>query len=256
LGQPKEYLYLHPELKLKPAELARLKKFLARRKKGEPLAYILGYKYFHGLKFKVNRSVLIPRPETEGLVDLALKLAKNKKLNISKILDLGTGSGCIAIALAKQLHTLRLNSIQITASDISAKALDIALTNSQTLSENITLVQSDLFESLPGRYDIIIANLPYVPLGLYQILQHTLKFEPKIAITDNTNSWVIYARFFQDFSKHLKPQGTVYMEIDDDSMHELKALFRQHCPRFKDFKLLFLKDLSGRIRYLSIAPRT
>lgn len=253
LKEPKEFLYLSPNYELTGYELKRFRSALAKRKQGVPVAYILGYKYFQGFKFKVNKNVLIPRPETETLVDLALTMVKDKRLRINNVLDLGTGSGCIAISLCKLAEKNGLKLPKITASDISGKALYVARYNANKLQANISFVQSNLFQNLKGKYDLILANLPYVPKGLFSILEPTLKYEPKLAITDNTDTWEIFGEFFKNFEKHLSARGAVLMEIDDDSKTELRELFKQNVKNYKSFKLTFLKDLGNRTRFLNIS---
>lgn len=255
LKKPKEFLYINPGYELSPYELERFRSALAKRKQGVPVAYILGYKYFQGFKFKVNKNVLIPRPETETLVERALNIVKGQRSKVKSILDLGTGSGCIAISLCKLLQAENLSKYSILASDISLKALTVAKSNAEKLQAPVKFVQSNLFSNIAGKFDIVLANLPYVPKGLYQILHNNLKFEPKIAITDNTDSWEIYGRFFQTFGKHLKPKGVALLEIDDCAKNDLTKLFNTLCPKPNSYQLKFTKDLSGRIRFLTISRK-
>lgn len=255
LKQPKEFLYLHPETKITVLQQKKLAKLVERRQSGEPIAYILGYKYFYGLKFKVNKHVLVPRPETEWLVERTLALVeREKKKGKSKksldILDIGTGSGCIAISLAHSLTPYPFPlSTRIAASDISAPALKVATQNAKTHKVTVDFVQSDLFKNIRGKFDIIIANLPYVPQGMYELLFHNLKYEPKVAITDGGEVWDIYQKFFTQLPKHLKPGGTALLEIDDGSKPDMQKMIKALLP---DYHAKFTKDLGGLWRHLEL----
>lgn len=230
LKKSKEFLYTHPEKKLTALELKKFKTLTKRRLKGEPIAYILGYKDFYGLRFKVNKNVLIPRPETEWLVEKAL-IQKNK----NRILDIGTGSGCIAIAIKKHSKTSK-----VTASDISFKALAVAKANARNQTVKIKFIKSNLFSNLKGKFDMIIANLPYVPTSDYKKLKSNLKYEPKLAITDGTNTAEIYKRFLKDVKNHLSPKGLVLLEIDPST--------KKYLPK----QALIYKDIAGLPRYAEI----
>lgn len=257
LNKPKEFLHLSPHTKLTPAQAARLERFARQRRADKPIAYILGYKYFYGLKFKVNKHVLIPRPETEWLVERALQVHSAQCIVQSKkpkptfnILDIGTGSGCIAISIAHALSTKHLAlSTRIVASDISEQALAVAQQNARAQSADIQFVQSDLFKHIRGTYDIITANLPYVPQGMYELLYHNLKYEPKVAITDGGEVWDVYQRFFSALPKHLAPGGTVLMEMDDGAKPAMQAMIKQLLP---GYKVAFIKDLGGLWRFMEI----
>ena len=168
LGVERTFLHTHPERELTPDEQSRADSFAARRSRHEPLAYILGYKEFFGQSFAVTPDVLIPRPETEALINEIVQIAKPT----SKILDVGTGSGCIAITLKKALK-----NAEITGVDISEKALKIARQNAQTLSVDVDFHLSNLLEET-AKYDIIVANLPYVDQN-WDWLSPDLAFEPK-----------------------------------------------------------------------------
>jgi release factor glutamine methyltransferase len=259
LKKPKEFLYMHPKTKLTPIQSELLVKLAKRRRDGEPIAYIVGYKYFYGLKFKVNKHVLTPRPETEWLVERALARVQglsSKKPEKSKIsvLDMGTGSGCIAISLAHSLATHhsppagRLKAT-ITASDVSAAALKVAAQNAKKYKTNVEFIQSDLFSNIPGKFNIIAANLPYVPQGMYELLYHHLRYEPKVAITDGTEVWDMYKRFFTQLPKHIAASGVVLMEIDDGSKPALTKMLKKALP---GWTARFYKDLGGHWRYLEM----
>ena len=265
LNKPKEFLYTHPNNKLNPTQEKTFKSLIKRRQKGEPIAYLLGYKHFYGLKFKVTKDTLIPRPETEWIVEEVLSLCHSRldRESITKkngfrialrgfrndkninILDMGTGSGCIAISLAKHLK-----SAKVTASDISSNALRIAKTNAKTHKVKINFLKSNLFAQLgQKKFDIIIANLPYVPLNDYKKFLDALKFEPKLALTDGTNNFIVYKKFFEQVDKHLSETGKIFLEIDPASKTYLSTYTKKYLPKRK---IKFFKDLNKLIRYVII----
>lgn len=177
---------------------------LRRRQKGEPLAYILGYKDFYGRRFSVSRSVLIPRPESEAIIDLA----KSLKPKPQKILDVGTGSGCLALTLAAELKPRT-----ITAVDISLRAILRASRNAlkffddNKINCNLNVERSDLLKNVakPKSYDLIVANLPYVNKTWDWLDLKTLAYEPQRALFAETNGLALYIEFFEQVKKlHIK----------------------------------------------------
>jgi release factor glutamine methyltransferase len=246
VNRPKEFLYINPSYRLTSYELRVYKQRAERRLEHEPIAYILGYKDFYGLRFSVNRHVLIPRPETEWLVDQALVLLKARSSKLKAILDLGTGSGCIAISIAKHCP---LKGVKIYASDISTKALTTAKANAQTHKAKVRYIQSDLFKNSNQKFDLIIANLPYVPLSDYQKLHAHLKHEPKNAITDGTSTWKLYELFFQQVANHVNPQATILLEIDPKARHRLATLAKKYLG---GWSITFQQDLKKHWRYARI----
>lgn len=272
LKKSKEFLYAHPETKLTAKQLKTFQTLANRRTKDEPIAYILGYKDFYGLRFKVTKDTLIPRPETEWLVDKALELipllaspmpreekvvntphnlggvkvgAKNKEV---KILDVGTGSGCIAVSIKKHLK----NS-NVTGIDVSSKALNVAKYNARKHKTKISFINSNLFSKLKNnKFDIIIANLPYVPIQDYQKLKNNLKYEPKSAITDNTNDFKIYKKFFEQAKKYINLKSTILLEIDSKAKKFITTFTKQFLPNYKP---LFYKDLNKLTRYVEIKTK-
>lgn len=241
LGWPKEKLYIEIKHQLTPAQKRRLETMVIKRKQGWPIAYIVGYKYFFGLKFKVNRQVLIPRPESEWIVETVVKFAKNKKQPLN-IIDVGTGSGAIAIALAKALPKALLTGI-----DISASALKIAKQNANSLGVKVKFIKRNLIGKEGKIPDVIIANLPYVPINEYIKLVANLKYEPKHALTDGTNTGLIYAKLFQKITKLRKQPKLILLEIDPSLKSQLVRYQKLYLQKFK---ISFEKDLHGLIRYV------
>lgn len=260
LTQPKEFLYLNPQVSLTRQQNSKLVNLVGRRRNAEPIAYLIGYKYFYGMQFKVNKHVLTPRPETEWLVERVRALVDSEEWTVDskkkpkiQILDVGTGSGCIAVSLARSLSTLHFPLFTVKASDVSASALKVAEQNAITHKVDITFIQSDLFSKIRGTFDIITANLPYVPQGMYELLYHNLKYEPKVAITDGGEVWDIYHRFFEQLPKHLKPHGIALLEIDDGSKPDLQKMLKVLLPRYA---AKFYKDHNGLWRYLELTKHT
>ncbi len=243
LKQSKEFLYLQPEQKLTKLQESRLKKFLAEFKNGKPIAYLLGYKYFYGLKFKVNEHTLIPRPESEWLVDKALALTKDTKS--PKIVDIGTGSGCLAISIGK----FSTNKPKIFASDISNKALAIAKHNAKQHKVKIKFKVQDLLSKDKNEYDLIIANLPYVPHKDYEKSLSNLKHEPKSALVDPGQDFQLYETLFTQIPNCLNRNGLVLLEIDPSMKSLIQNWFKKNMPRTK---LSFARDIHKLTRYCQL----
>ncbi len=212
-------LYLNKDKYLTKKELELISSALERRIKGEPLQYILGKVEFMGLELKVNEDVLIPRPETEILVETALKYAGNEKS--PKILDLGTGSGCIAIALAKNLADTKID-----ASDISPEALRMAKQNAELNKAKINFIQSDLFKGLRNKqYAIIVSNPPYVEEAQIGRLQPELRFEPRVALSGGMDGLDFYRRIITESADYLNRNGLLIMEIGFGQRPGLEKIF-------------------------------
>ena len=202
------------EWSLNDAQAKRLSEALSSRSQGFPLQYILGEVEFFGLVFKVDQRVLIPRPETEILLETVLKSAGGQM----KILDIGTGSGCIAVSLAKFLP-----EAQIDALDVSPEALSLAQENAinNSVEERIDFLQSDLFSVFKknnvnnrlGNYDIIISNPPYVRSHDINDLQKELKYEPGMALDGGGDGLDFYRRIIAEAGNFLKKEGRLFLEI-------------------------------------------
>jgi release factor glutamine methyltransferase len=244
LKQPKEFLYLNPKLKLNPKQLLSFKSIAEKRRNGVPAAYLLGYKHFYGLKFKVNRNVLIPRPESEWLVDRTLKIASKSKKKL-RLLEVGTGSGCLAVSIAKGLDPKKS---EIVATDISDKALEVAKYNSKLHKTKVKFIYSDLLNHVSGKFDIVIANLPYVPVSDYLKLHKNLAYEPFLALTDGTDSFELIKEFITEVKKHLKPKATMLLETDPKSIKILK----DHIKEVLKKKVSVVKDIHGLNRFLLV----
>jgi release factor glutamine methyltransferase len=248
LKKPKEFLYMESASQISASQLIRLQTLIKRRLNGEPIAYILGYKDFYGLRFKVNKNVLIPRSETEWIVGrIENEELRMKNKNI-RVLDVGTGSGAIAISLAKEFKIGNLE-FRITASDISSASLKVAKQNAKANKVKIKFIKSDLFKNISGKFDIIIANLPYVPKKVYKQKLNNLKWEPKTALIDPVKDFNIYTKFFEQVASHLNPSASIYLEIDPLQKKLLPKIIKKYLPK-ADIK--FYKDLNNLWRFVKI----
>lgn len=204
----------------------------------KPVQYILGFEDFHGLRFQVDERVLIPRPETEELVELIL--AENPKTEL-KVLDIGTGSGAIAVSLKESCPLW-----QVTASDLSVDALELARENAKLNQVDISFIQSDVFEVISDSFDIIVSNPPYISENdKNEVGLNVLTSEPKMALFADEDGLAIYRQIIERAAKHLSPQGKIYFEIGYKQGSDLKKLLSLHFP---DKCVRVLKDQFGQDR--------
>ena len=216
-------LYLDKDSNLSLDKAQAVSSILKRRIKGEPVQYILGYTEFMGWKFKVDKRVLIPRPETEILVQSAIEELKN--LKNPHVLDIGTGSGCIAVALAKNIP-----SSQITALDISLKALEVAEDNrdlNQIKREQIKFIHSDLFLNLGNqKFDLIISNPPYVSIQELRGLTNEISFEPSLALKAGLDGLDFYRRIVVQAANYLAAGGFLIFEVGRNQACKVRDLLK------------------------------
>jgi release factor glutamine methyltransferase len=283
------FVFSHPEYIITNSEYSRFRSYIRRRKKGEPVAYILGQKEFYGNNFIVNKNVLIPRPETEWLVEQSVAFLQNKESRIKNygkfnVLDIGTGSGCIIISIVKNLQTInyQLSTINYSASDLSQKAIRIARKNSKlNNAKNIKFYFSDLFSNrfLNKKFDLIIANLPYVPRsariqntvyrtqqsnshpehirqaqcklreGSSEAIFDSVAFEPKDAIFASDNGMAIIKKFLIEAKTRVNEGGMILLEADCRNAKKILKFAKQHYP---SAKIKLEKDLAGLDRYIII----
>jgi release factor glutamine methyltransferase len=227
-----------------------LLEILEELKTGKPLQYVLGETEFYGLTFKVNPSVLIPRPETEELVEWILSDVRKPKTSIEglQIIDIGTGSGCIPISLKKNLP-----EAQLFAVDISREALDVSIQNAALNQTKVNFIQADILNLLnkqlmAEKFGIIVSNPPYVTdAEKEQMLPNVLQHEPHLALFVPDNDPLIFYKAIADFAiKHLDTNGSLYLEINENLGEETVQLLKQ-----KGFKKIELRqDLSGKDRMI------
>jgi release factor glutamine methyltransferase len=217
-------------------------KIVDERLTGRPLWYIIGDTDFCGYTIKVDERVLIPRPETEEMVMMAVSLAEDG----NEILDMCTGSGAIAIATYKELEN-RGNKVKMTAVDISADALALAEENADLNNAKIKFVQSDLFARLRGRFDMIVTNPPYIPTAEIEKLQREVKdYEPRIALDGGADGLDIYRRIATEASKYLARDGVLFMEVGEGEAEQVAKLFKGNAYS------MIVKDFNGVDRYVKI----
>jgi release factor glutamine methyltransferase len=225
LSLPRLSLYLQFDRVLAPAELSLFKELFKRRLAHEPLQYILGETEFMGLRIAVDPSVLIPRPETEILVEKAIECAKSRSDGSVDILDVGTGSGNIAVALSRFLPSSRILSV-----DASSEALAMAERNiRQHGCQNVQLRQLDILMEDPRNqlFDLIVSNPPYVSADEFGQLQVEVRdFEPRRATTDGGDGYVFHRRLAQMGMSHLRPGGWLLVEIGFGQSERVRDLFR------------------------------
>ena len=247
LGKTKEFLYMNPERKLSRYQVRKLSSLVERREKGEPMAYILGYKDFYGLRFIVNKHVLVPRPETEEIVHKVYQVHKVREP--LRILDVGTGSGAIIVSLATSFSNLSPLTYHLTASDVSPAALEVAKKNAKIHNTKIKFIKSDLFKNISGRFDVIVSNLPYVPKNVYRSKIDNLKWEPKLALVDTVRDFDLYKKFFEQIPYHLHPKSLIYLEMDPKTKPHITSYVKKYLP---GWQVKFTKDLNDLWRYAEI----
>jgi len=249
LGCDRAYLFAHPERKLTPEEQARYEESLHQRSLGVPAQYITGHQEFWGMDFIVTPSVLIPRPETEHLIETVLKLSNGGRVSWpghpTRIVDVGTGSGCIALALAKELpHT------EIHATDISSPALEVAHANAarHQFENRIRFHQTDLLQGLdPLAFDFVVSNPPYVGESeADQVQLEVRKFEPRNAVFAGPTGLEVIERLIPQAHAALKPGGWLVIEVS--------GTIADHVQRLLDGwkKVHITNDLQGIARVASV----
>ena len=235
-------MLIHEDEDLSPFIRQQIDNILSRLLKFEPIQYITGEARFHGMIMKVKPGVLIPRPETEELVDIIID--DNKEKVDLNVLDICTGSGCIAISLAKNLPFSKVSAL-----DISSDALEVAKENAAMLKSSVSFIEKDLFDWLPeDKYDIIVSNPPYVmDKEALTMEKNVLNYEPHEALfVRDENPLVFYKRIADIAMRALKDDGTLYFEINPLNADLLKKLMIS--KGFTDIELI--KDTYGKLRFL------
>ncbi len=243
-GLSQAEMVLEKKRKLKESEIYFLQRAMKRLKYHEPLQYVLGTTNFYGLEFKIGPEVLIPRPETEELVDWIISDHKKLKKTIN-ILDIGTGSGCIAISIKKKLPMAKVDAI-----DFSADALEVAKQNDHTHGTALNLMQIDILDEESranlANYDIIVSNPPYVtPSDREKMQPNVIQHEPGLALFVDEDDPLLFYNEIVEFSQdHHNPGGRLYFECNESNASEVVNLLKD--SGFKD--VVLKKDMQGRDR--------
>lgn len=240
-GFKKSDIFLMSEYNINDDDVAKYKKAIETRLKGVPYNYIVGFKEFYDRNFFVDERVLVPRQETELMIDFIEKYyAKNPRPK--RILDLCTGSGVIAITLEKIYES------DTYASDISLEALEVAKINAKNLNSNVHFIHSDLFDSIEGKFDLITINPPYVPRERKQFLSKEVRdFEPDTAIFTDDDGLYIIKRFLDEFKNFVESRFLVIIEIDETHKDKIINYLKN-----RNLNYSFLKDFQSMDRFLVI----
>lgn len=236
-------MLIHRDEELSPFIKSEIERILERLKNHEPIQYITGEARFHGMNLMVKPGVLIPRPETDELVDLIIE--ENKDREDLRVIDLCTGSGCIAIALARNLKFPK-----VTALDFSPKALEVTKENAANLFAKIDLINADIFKwNTKEKFDIIVSNPPYIDRSEAKNMdENVMEFEPHEALfVEDENPLVFYKRIAELASSMLNPGGKIYLEINPRHAEQLKSLLTD--KGFEDIAIL--NDSFGKKRFIT-----
>ena len=210
-------------------------------KEDAPLSHLVGFEYFYDRKFKVTSDVLSPRMETEELIYKVIEYVKKSEKNNLKILDLCTGSGVIAITLKKELEDY---PVEIIASDVSVAALNIAKENANTNKAEVSFIQSDIFENIKDKFDIIVSNPPYIDYKDRTTMQdNVLNYDPHLALFAEEEGMYFYRRIIEEAKEHLTQDGVIFFEIGYDQREKIIEL-----SRLNNYNAKVYKDINGRDR--------
>lgn len=250
LKKNKEYLFSNPEEKITRKNLSEFKTLVAKRLKKTPVAYLTKHQEFYGIDFYVDKNVLIPRPETEQLVDDVIETVK-KIPDVKLVIDIGTGSGCIATAVAKNS-----SGTDILGLEISPKAIIVAKKNIKKLGleKRVTIMRSDLLSKLPKKYlkvkKVIAANLPYIGTEKNNFIADDVKMhEPKVALFGGKDGLALYEKLLKQITSKKIPFEMMFFEIGFSQVEDIEKLIKKYLPKCQ-FKIL--KDLAGFPRTVKI----
>ncbi len=230
------YYYVHMEEELEPDAISEYESVLRKRAEHIPLQYITGEQEFMGLNFRVNSAVLIPRQDTETLVEQALRVVRPGM----RVLDLCTGSGCVLISILKNVR-----SVTGLGTDISKQALLVAKENAKLNNVTAEFERSDLFDSISETFDVIVSNPPYIPTKvIHTLMPEVAQFEPYQALDGKEDGLYFYRKIIQECKEYLNPNGRILFEIGHDQGDAVSAMLR--LMEFKDVRVV--KDLAGNDR--------
>lgn len=244
LSKSKEYILIHDDEEIEEKKEREFFNKIDRLKNNEPIQYIINYQEFMGMDFFVNKDVLIPQPDTEILVEEVINVANNIKQKKIRILDLCTGSGAIAISISKILK----EKAKVYASDVSEKALEVAIENSVRNNVEIEFFKSDIFKSIPksNKFDIIVSNPPYIETQVIKNLPEEVKKEPKIALDGGQDGLVFYRKIIPEARKFLNENSVLAFEIG----YNQKMLVEEILRASNYIDIYSKKDLAGNDRII------
>jgi len=231
-------VYTNYDRPLTEEEVERYRRLISRRAKGEPVAYIVGYKDFYGLRFKVRKGVLIPRPETEILVEKTVDEIGRRYRESLTLVDVGTGSGCIVISICRNVD---VKGARFIGTDISDVSLEVARENAEELGCRVDFIKSDLLEGVKGEMDVVVSNPPYIPLGDRKVEENVVKYEPHPALFGGRTGLELIERLsFQAYRK-LRRGGFISLEFGIGQSGRVVEILKK--AGFSGIKIF--KDLSG-----------
>jgi len=244
LGLRRLDIYLQFDRPLDEGELTAIRELVRRRGKGEPVAYITGTREFYGRAFTVNSDVLVPRPETETLVERALAVLRARDGAAVRVADLGTGSGCIAITLAAEV-----SGVEMVATDASGAALTVARANAQRLGVAVAFVECSWADALDGRFDLIVSNPPYITTAELDAVDRDVRdFEPRAALLGGDDGMDAYRALLASVREHVTA-ARVLLEVDPRRAATVAALFADGVP---GATTALIDDLTGRARVVEV----
>lgn len=236
-GINKTQYYINPNVEITKEKAERYMDLIHKRGTKIPLQHITGCQEFMGFDFKVNENVLIPRQDTELLVEQAVAYIGDKTVNV---LDMCTGSGCIAISIDKLC-----DNVKVVAADVSEKALEVAEENNNANGSNVTFINSNLFENVEGKFDVIVSNPPYIRTEEIKNLMDEVKlYDPMMALDGSEDGLKFYKEIIKKANDYLEKNGIIFFEIGYDQGESVPAILEEY--DYKDIKVL--KDLSGNDR--------
>lgn len=244
LGKKRIDLYLEFDRKLTEPELVPLREKVRRRAAGEPLQHLLGSWDFYGRTFKVDRRALVPRPETELLIDLVLPDLKAASRQSRRLIDVGTGCGILAITFA-----LEISELEVVAVDVSLDALALARENAVRfgLDSRIAFVQSDLLDNTGGGFRWVVANLPYIPTAALDTLQPEVKHDPRLALDGGPDGLDVIRKLINSLQTKLAPPALIALEVGRNQAEPVRELFARQ--NYRDISIM--KDYQGAQRIVS-----
>lgn len=241
-GITKTAFYMSPDMTVPEKQAERFLIMVDKRAEKIPLQHITGCQEFMGMNFFVNHNVLIPRQDTELLVEKTIEYIYKEQKKLS-VLDMCTGSGCIAISINKLCK-----NVEVTAVDLSEKALDVARKNSEYNKAKVKFIQSDLFDNVVNQYDILVSNPPYIKTEeIANLMTEVKAHEPRMALDGDKDGLKFYRKICENIEKYLKPEGRVFFEIGYDQGKTVPEIMRQ----FGFHNIEVIKDLSGNDRVVT-----